>query len=72
MKITSSNGNEINVCHFQGRSYYAYSTIFDELFNRKLELKDDIEIISSFNNTKYAFFYQQMKNNYLVEYHHQI
>ena len=63
MKITSFNGNEINVCHFQGRSYYAYSTIFDDLFNRKLELKEDIGIMTGFNNPKYAFFYQQLTNN---------
>lgn len=63
MKLRNFKDKAFNICHFQGRSFFAYSTIFDELMNRKLSPIENIDIITFFNNKDYAILAKQLDNN---------
>jgi hypothetical protein len=63
MELINFNGGTFNICHFQGRSFFAYSTIFEDLLKRKLTPPQNVDFVTFFNNKYYAIFAQQLENN---------
>lgn len=63
MELANFNGKEFNICHFQGRSLFAYSAIRMELLNKDISKPQGIGLITFFNNKNMAILAQQLDKN---------
>lgn len=63
MNLINFNNKPFNICHFQGRSYQAYYSIFKEIFKHSLTKPEELDIITFFNNNQNAMLAQQLEKN---------
>ena len=63
MELVSHNNTTFNVCHFQGRSFFAYTYIIERMKDREVCLTDKIDIITFFNNKDNAILPIQLEKN---------
>jgi GH15 family glucan-1,4-alpha-glucosidase len=63
MELVNYRDSEFNICHFQGRSFYAYTYIISRLEDRELSKPKGIDIITFFNNKDNAILAKQLERN---------
>lgn len=60
MEILNHKKKPFNVCHFQGRSFGAYSMLFKGVSENKLTKPDNLDVITFFNNKNNAMLAIQL------------
>lgn len=63
MNIVNYRDSEFNICHFQGRSFYAYSYVISRIEDNELFYPKGIDIITFFNNKDNAILAKQLERN---------